>query len=90
MFRANFMDYYDVWGNAEDGYEVNDATQLYEGIELPDLEDETLFEALKERGYFQPFVKREEIKVEDFYPSLEIVRESDDFPLGVFTVEEVL
>ena len=43
---------YDVWGNEEDGYEVNDSYKIGK-IELEDTEDNSIIEALKQFGFLK-------------------------------------
>lgn len=43
---------YDVWGNAENGYDVNDVFRTSETVEIPDgLTDEQLYAHLQSTGF---------------------------------------
>lgn len=80
MIKVELVDYYDVWGNAEDGYEVNNISR--DGtFELENLEDETIIEKLKEIHYLNENATPENITVDDYYPYMEIL-ESNGYPLG--------
>lgn len=55
----------DVWGNSEDGYEINDIFKTGIFIELPkNASDEELRKALREAGY-------------DMFPDDEVVEDGD-------------
>lgn len=52
---------YDVWGNAKDGYEVNNVFRTNEIIPIPNVvlkSDKALITYLKNIGYFKKGVKR--------------------------------
>lgn len=87
MFDITYRHYTSVWGNAKDGYEVNDMTEYYNG-KLPDLEDKTLINFLKERKYLTAKANKRNIRIEDMYPMLEVVEVATDYPLGRFEVME--
>lgn len=80
MVKVELVDYYDVWGNAEDGYEVNNISRE-DTFELENLEDETIIEKLKEIHYLNENATPENITVDDCYPYMEIL-ESNGYPLG--------
>lgn len=79
MVKVELVDYYDVWGNAEDGYEVNISREGT--FELENLKDETIIEKLKEIHYLNENATPENITVDDCYPYMEIL-ESNGYPLG--------
>lgn len=60
----------DVWGNKEDGYEINQ--EFYAGdIEIPDTEpfsndDQAILDILIEKGFLKEHVTLELVEVEDF------------------------
>lgn len=53
----------DVWGNEEDGFEINDKFSAGV-IEVEDDKEETLFNKLKEKGYFKETTKFEDVEFE--------------------------
>jgi hypothetical protein len=87
-YKAVFTHYFDVWGNKEDGWEVNNLCCLYEDIDLPDLEDETLIGKLKELGFFNEKASTENTEVVDYYPYLEVVDRETQYPFGRFEILE--
>lgn len=86
--KANFINYTSVWGNQKDGYTVDDSTTLYENIELPNLEDATLIKYLKQRDFLTAKANKRNVRVDDLYPSLEVVEKATDYPLGRFEIVE--
>jgi hypothetical protein len=55
----------DVWGNPEDGFEVNDRYGIGK-IELPeDYTDAQLLRVLKDAGFVRPYVTLARIEIED-------------------------
>jgi len=74
---------YDVWGNDEDGYEVNDAHFTGDIIELETgMTDEGIIDKLKEEGWVKETVKNDEIRIdgEEEY-SLYFVYEPMEYPM---------
>lgn len=72
---------YDVWGNARDGYEVNQAFHTGEFVEVdPYAEHHTFFRSLKKQGAISSYagMKVDEIGDET---CLYVVRERDMKPL---------
>lgn len=73
------MDYYDVWGNSIDGYEVNDCFPVGE-IEInDDATNEEIIQTLKDNNWLEPFV--EAIVQENGDYSMDIIQEFTDYPL---------
>lgn len=65
MVKVELINYFDVWGNPEEGWEVNNLCK--EGfLELPeDFSNEDLLEALKDFGFLVPTVIEGQIDFED-------------------------
>lgn len=87
MYNVIYLHYTSVWGNAKDGYEVDDSTEYYSG-KLPDLEDKTLIKFLKEKKYLTAKANKRNIRIDDMYPMLEVVEIATDYPLGRFEIVE--
>lgn len=88
MIKTKLVDYFDVWGNAEDGWEVNNLCVLIETIELENLEDETILDALHEIGWLSELATLETIEISDEYPFFEITEKGTGCPLGRLEVIE--
>lgn len=87
---------YDVWGNAEDGWEINDRSELtdylFSGrlLELKDESDYTLLEALKKRGWLKSRTRIEDLKIDGDEISILINQAEDDYPLlGLSRVDDI-
>ena len=77
------IDYFDVWGNAEDGWEVNDLTTVEDDIVIAeDSTDEEIIDFLIQIEYLKPEAK-ELVHLESYdNEMIEIVQTKDDYPIG--------
>lgn len=77
------IDYFDVWGNAEDGWEVNDLTTVEDDIVIvEDSTDEEIIDFLIQIEYLKPEA-RENVHLESYdNEMIEIVQTKDDYPIG--------
>ena len=77
------IDYFDVWGNPIDGWEVNDLTTVEEDIVIAeDATDEEIIDFLIQIEYLKPEA-RENVHLESYdNEMIEIVQTKDDYPLG--------
>lgn len=77
------IDYFDVWGNAEDGWEVNDLTTVEDDIVIAeDSTDEEIIDFLIQIEYLKPEA-RENVHLESYdNEMIEIVQTKDDYPIG--------
>ena len=88
MEKWDLWDYCDVWGNEQDGYEVNDCCKVLEDITITDEADnDSIIEYLKIVDYL-----RKDCKTDDFYimwdvDYIEIFQKSNGFPLCCFRKE---
>lgn len=77
MARAFFQVYaYDVWGNARDGYDVNEEQDTgrvlevrYRGEFIP---DDALINALRRDGWLASGVRRASVEIDDEWPDMTI------------------
>ena len=77
------IDYFDVWGNEEDGWEVNDLTTVEEDIVIAeDSTDEEIIDFLIQIEYLKPEA-RENVHLESYdNEMIEIIQTKDDYPIG--------
>lgn len=77
------VDYFDVWGNEEDGWEVNDLTTVEDDIVIAeDSTDEEIIDFLIQIEYLKPEA-RENVHLESYdNEMIEIVQTKDDYPIG--------
>lgn len=77
------IDYFDVWGNPIDGWEVNDLTTVEEDIVIAeDATDEEIIDLLIRIGYLTPEAKGN-VHLESYdNEMIEIVQTKDDYPIG--------
>ena len=81
----DLVDYYDVWGNEEDGWEVNNLGVIEEGIWISDdTTEEELFNYLRDTiGYFNKDVKFSDVEIIWDSPEfIEFFDASNGYPLG--------
>ena len=77
------IDYFDVWGNPIDGWEVNDLTTVEEDIVIAeDSTDEEIIDFLVRIDYLKPEVK-ELVYLESYdNEMIEIIARENDYPIG--------
>ena len=65
--KLRLIDYLDVWGNARDGYEVNNLREHsiidFSGDDWPD--DSAILAALKRIGYIKKTVRRNSVRFDE-------------------------
>ena len=81
--KYKIVDYFDVWGNPIDGWEVNDLTTVEEDIVIAeDSTDEEIIDFLIQIEYLKPEA-RENVHLESYdNEMIEIVQTKDDYPIG--------
>ena len=86
---------YDVWGNAKDGYEVNDRRELTDYfhddklLQVPDDSDDTVIRALKDRGWLKKTAQKRWLDIQGDGSSISIDVRRDGYPLlGLELIEE--
>jgi hypothetical protein len=79
MVEATLVNYFDVWGNKKDGWEINNLCT--EGIiELPEnFDKKDIVKSLKEFGFFKNTVRLNMLDIEDCYPYYEICHKADGY-----------
>lgn len=77
------IDYFDVWGNATDGWEVNNLCTVEDDIIIAeDATDEEIIDFLIQIEYLKPEA-RESVHLESYdNEMIEIVQTKDDYPIG--------
>lgn len=81
MSKFRVVDYCDVWGNPDDGYEVNDVRVVREEVEIADdATDKQIVQLLNDIDYFICNDLRV-LKVEDNVDWIEVYRKKDMYPL---------
>ena len=69
MATWTFVDYFDVWNEGEDGWQVNNLSREEDDIVFADEypTDEELLDWLKnEKGFFKPSVTLDDLDIEDY------------------------
>lgn len=79
---ATIVNYFDVWGNKNDGWEVNNLCQENERLELTDLfTKEHILKELKRVGFLKKTVRQNMVIIEDLFPFYEISQRKDFMPV---------
>ncbi len=72
----------DVWGNAKEGYEVNDVYRLDVYIELPDdVKKADVVKALKQVGYLRKHVQNRQLTMDDSEDFIFLEQTKDGCPV---------
>lgn len=75
------IDYFDVWGNEKDGFEVNNLAEVGT-IQLIDYTDRReMLKRLKEIDYFKKTVRHNQLEVWNDYDMIEIYQKKDMRPV---------
>lgn len=81
--RYKLIDYFDVWGNAEDGWEVNNLCEIENDIILAeDTTDEEIVDFLIMINYLESEAKEQVHLESQDNEMIEIVQTKDNYPLG--------
>lgn len=81
--KYKLIDYYDVLGNEEDGYEVNNVNTVVTGIEITDdATDTDIINYLKSINFLSENATTETVELDgdDFY--IELTERETGYPLG--------
>lgn len=82
-YRLRFTNYFDVWGNKKDGWEVNNQCIEWDDVWTKDLDNRTLLKILKDTGFLQKHVRINQIDFEWLGPECcEISARRNHYPLG--------
>ena len=80
--KYKLVDYFDVWGNAEDGYEVNNLCCVFDDLYIDDTATEQeIINYLISIDYLSDD-GRNNVQLSGFFDMLEIERIDDGYPLG--------
>ena len=84
MKKWRLIDYFDVWGNEEDGWEVNDQTELFDDLVITDdATDEDIINYLISIGYLAKETQTDAVSIDWIDDDIaEIVQVYNDMPLG--------
>ena len=85
--KYKIVDYFDVWGNPVDGWEVNDLTSYYDTDETclqisEDATDEEIIDFLIQIEYLKPEAKELVHLESQDNEMIEIVQIKNDYPIG--------
>ena len=85
MNQYKLIDYFDVWGNQEDGWEVNNMCTVDEEYGLititDDATDEDIVDYLIQTGYLG-FKAKGKVRIEGDDLIIELFGKEDDMPIG--------
>ena len=79
--KYQLVDYFDVWGNEEDGYEVNNSSIESQVILPYDATIEDVISALICKGYFTPLATRWTVEALDDGEIIELFAVENRMPL---------
>lgn len=79
--KYRLVNYFDVWGNEEDGYEVNDSCVEFDDLMITDdAEDKDIINYLIEIGFLIE-AAREKVDVNNSFDWIEIEQKDTGYPL---------
>ena len=78
----SLVDYFDVWGNEVDGWDVNNSSIEFDDLYIdPTASNEEIVDYLKSIGYFASTVTLDQLTIEDGGDYIEFFQASDGMPL---------
>ena len=92
IHKWRLIDYFDVWFNENDGYWVNEQTEVMNDIVMTDdAENKDIFDFLKDSvGYFGPEAKYEDMHFDGDYWQIEMWTERDGYTYPLCRLERVV
>lgn len=82
MTTWTLIDYFDVWGNAEDGWEVNNQCEICNDLNITDdASEDDIIDYFIENGYLRPEAKGKVAIDEGWIDMFEIVEKDTWKPL---------
>lgn len=80
------VDYFDVWGNENDGWQVMDACTIEDGIFIDEnATDQEILDFLVTFGYL---IGTQDVKLESYgVDAIDIIQESTGCPLGILVAD---
>jgi hypothetical protein len=81
--KVKLINYFDVWGNEEEGFEVNNLCEECQFTLPNEFTNEELLESLKDVGFILPEVKMEQIRFDDMFDyGKEFYQADNGYPIG--------
>jgi hypothetical protein len=88
MTTFELVDYFDVWGNEEDGFQVNNAMVIGRGIDEKVVKNKrSIMKYLKDTGFLKTDARGRDIIVTGYDEFIEVVENKNHYPLCCFQVE---
>jgi len=82
-YRLKLINYFDVWGNEKDGWEVNNQCIEWDDVWTSDLSNKTLLNILKNTDFLQQNVRTNQLIFDWVGPEIcEISIKRNLYPLG--------
>ena len=82
-YKLRLINYFDVWGNAKEGWDINNACIEWDDVWSCELDDRTLLNILKNTRFLKKNVKINQVVFEWLGPEIcEILTRRDGYPLG--------
>lgn len=82
MKRWRLINYFDVWGNKEDGYEVNNQCTEFDDLMMDEEStDEEIIQFLQTTGFFTDSASLETVTIEDMGDLIEFSDKETGMPL---------
>ena len=86
MNTWTLINYFDVWGNSKEGYEVNNqCTEADDVVFSEDPSDKDLLKFLKRIGFFKKHVRLNMVEIRDDFGLIEILEKRTGKPICAFT-----
>ena len=82
-YKLRLINYFDVWGNKKDGWEVNNLCTEWDDVWTKDLDNRVLLKILKDTDFLQKHVRTNQLIFDWIGPDCcEILTRRDGYPLA--------
>ena len=88
MYRVKLINYFDVWGNKKDGWEVNNQCIEWDDGIMVEISNREILELLKITGFLKKQVRINQIIFDDYGEFIELSQKKDYCPICRLEIEE--
>jgi len=90
MYNLKLVNYFDVWGNKKDGYEVNNMCVECDDLYLNNIDNKNILQLLKTIDFLQPSTRINQVIIENDGTMIEIYQKNGkQYPLPLCRLEVI-
>jgi len=90
MYNLKLVNYFDVWGNKKDGYEVNNMCVECDDLYLNNIDNKNILQLLKTIYFLQPKTRINQVIIENDGTMIEVYQKNGKhYPLPLCRLEVI-